>query len=104
MKGSQEPRIQVEPNRSITDGADAALLMSAYGCELDPWQQLVLDCWLGKGTDDKYTVTSAGLSLPRQNGKNVCLEAREFFGLVVNGEKILHTAHQVRTRDRKSVV
>ena len=97
MKGSQEPRIQVEPNRSITDGADAALLMSAYGCELDPWQQLVLDCWLGKGTDDKYTVTSAGLSLPRQNGKNVCLEAREFFGLVVNGEKILHTAHQVRT-------
>jgi hypothetical protein len=71
--------------------------MSAYGCELDPWQRLVLDCWLGKDENNKYTVTSAGLSLPRQNGKNVCLEAREFFGLVVNGEKILHTAHQVRT-------
>ena len=97
MKGSQEPRIQIEPNRTETDGGDAALLMSAYGCTLDPWQQLVLDCWLGKGSDDKYTVTSAGLSLPRQNGKNVCLEAREFFGLVVNGERILHTAHQVRT-------
>ena len=97
MKGSQEPRIQIEPERAESDGADAALLMSAYGCTLDPWQQLVLDCWLGKGKDDKYTVTSAGLSLPRQNGKNVCLEAREFFGLVVNGEKILHTAHQVRT-------
>ena len=97
MKGSQEPRIQIEPNRTETDGGDAALLMSAYGCTLDPWQQLVLDCWLGKGNDNKYTVTSAGLSLPRQNGKNVCLEAREFFGLVVNGERILHTAHQVRT-------
>jgi hypothetical protein len=97
MKGSQEPRIQIEPKRTDTDGADAALLMGAYGCTLDPWQQLVLDCWLGKDKDDKYTVTSAGLSLPRQNGKNVCLEAREFFGLVVNGEKILHTAHQVRT-------
>ena len=97
MKGSQEPRIQIEPKRTDTDGADAALLMGAYGCALDPWQQLVLDCWLGKDKDDKYTVTSAGLSLPRQNGKNVCLEAREFFGLVVNGEKILHTAHQVRT-------
>lgn len=96
MKGSQEPRIQIEPERAESDGADAALLMSAYGCTLDPWQQLVLDCWLGK-EDDKYTVTSAGLSLPRQNGKNVCLEAREFFGMVVNGEKILHTAHQVRT-------
>lgn len=97
MKGSQEPRIQIEPKRAESDGTDAALLMSAYGCTLDPWQQLVLDSWLGKDEDDKYTVTSAGLSLPRQNGKNVCLEAREFFGLVVNGEKILHTAHQVRT-------
>jgi len=97
MKGSQEPRIQIEPERIISDGGDAALLMSEYGCKLDPWQQIVLDCWLGKDESGKYTVTSAGLSLPRQNGKNVCLEAREFYGLVVNGEKILHTAHQVRT-------
>ena len=51
MKGSQEPRIQVEPSRISTDGADAALLMSAYGCELDPWQQIVLDCWLGKNEE-----------------------------------------------------
>lgn len=97
MKGSQEPRIIVEPSRIYTDGTDAALLMSEYGCKLDPWQQLVLDCWLGKDEEGHYTVTSAGLSVPRQNGKNVDLEAREFFGLVVNGEKILHTAHQVRT-------
>ena len=97
MKGSQEPRISIEPSRITTDGTDAALLMSEYGCKLDPWQQTVLDCWLGKDEAGKYTVTSAGLSVPRQNGKNVDLEAREFFGLVVNGEKILHTAHQVRT-------
>lgn len=97
MRGSQEPRIKVEPSRSSSDGGDAALLMQAYGCNLDEWQQLVLDCWLGRDENDKYNVTSAGLSLPRQNGKNVCLEAREFYGLVVNGEKILHTAHQVRT-------
>lgn len=97
MKGSQLPRVQIEPGRTSTDGEDAALLMSAYGCELDTWQQTVINCWLGKDENGKYSVTSAGLSLPRQNGKNVCLECREFFGLVVNGEKILHTAHQVRT-------
>lgn len=97
MKGSQEPRVQIEPGRTSTDGEDAALLMSAYGCELDDWQQTVIDCWLGKDENGKYSVTSAGLSLPRQNGKNVCLECREFFGLVVNGERILHTAHQVKT-------
>lgn len=97
MIGSQEPRIKVEPQRSSTDGADAVLLMSEYGCELDEWQRDVIDCWLGKDENGKYNVTSAGLSLPRQNGKNVCLETREFFGLVINGEKILHTAHQVKT-------
>ena len=97
MRGSQEPRIKVEPSRTSSDGEDAALLMGEYGCKLDEWQQMVLDCWLGRDKEDKYNVTSAGLSLPRQNGKNVCLEAREFYGLVVNGEKILHTAHQVRT-------
>lgn len=97
MKGSQYPRYNIQPERYSSDGRDAALLMSEYGCELDQWQQSVIDCWLGKDENGKYNVTSAGLSLPRQNGKNVCLEAREFFGLVVNGEKILHTAHQVRT-------
>lgn len=96
MTGSQEPRIKVEPGRTETDGSDAALLMREYGYQLDKWQKDVIDCWLGK-EDGRYNVTSAGLALPRQNGKNVCLEAREFFGLVINGERILHTAHQVRT-------
>lgn len=97
MRGSQEPRIRIEPKRTSSDGDEAALLMAAYGCRLDPWQEDVIDCWLGKDEAGVYTVTSAGLALPRQNGKNICLEAREFYGMVVNGEKILHTAHQVRT-------
>lgn len=97
MKGSQEPRYCIEPERVATDGADAAMLMSEYGYGLDEWQQKIIDCWLGKDEEGRYTVTSAGLAVPRQNGKNVCLEAREFFGLVINGERILHTAHQVRT-------
>ena len=97
MKGSQEPRIKIEPPRVGSDGDGAALLMAEYGVPLDDWQKLVVDAWLGKDAAGRYTVTSAGLSVPRQNGKNVCLEAREFYGLVINGEKILHTAHQVRT-------
>ena len=100
MTGSQEPRVKVEPERATTDGADAAALMREYGLELDPWQCEILNCWLGRGENGKYNVTSAGLSLPRQNGKNYCLEAREFFGLLVGGERILHTAHQTRTSKR----
>ena len=81
MIGCQEPRIRVEPPRSRSDGEDAALLMEAYGCRLDPWQRSVLDCWLGRDEHGEYNVTSAGLAVPRQNGKNVCLEARELFGI-----------------------
>ena len=76
MTGAQEPRLKIEPARARTDGEDADLLMQAYGCALDPWQRAVLDCWLGKDGTGAYTVTSAGLAVPRQNGKNVCLEAR----------------------------
>ena len=97
MTGSQIPRLRVEPDRVCSDGPAAAALMEAYACALDPWQRDILDCWLGKDVSGTYTVTSAGLSVPRQNGKNVCLEAREFFGLVIRGERILHTAHQVVT-------
>ena len=97
MTGSQQPRIRVEPKRSTTYGPAAAALMEAYANELDPWQRDILDCWLGLDVNGSFTVTSAGLSLPRQNGKNVCLEAREFFGMVILGENILHTAHQVVT-------
>lgn len=95
--GSQEPRLKIEPARSRSDGDGAAMLMEAYGVKLDPWQKLIINCWLGRDDSGNYTMTKGGLSVPRQNGKNVCLEAREFFGLAILGEKILHTAHQVKT-------
>lgn len=97
MIGSQLARIQIEPYRIGSDGEDAIELMQSYGNTLDDWQKTVVECWLGKDETGKYSMTSAGLALPRQNGKNVCLEAREFFGMIVNGERILHTAHQVKT-------
>lgn len=97
MTGSQEPRLMIEPKRETTDGADAALLMQTYSSTLDAWQRTILDCWLGRGEDGEYNVTSAGLSVPRQNGKNVCIEALEFYCMIINGERLLHTAHQVRT-------
>ena len=97
MKGSQEPRIMIEPKWVSTDGPDAGALSAAYGNALDRWQENIVDAWLGKNAAGAYVVSSGGLSVPRQNGKNVCLEARELFGMTINGEKILHTAHQVKT-------
>lgn len=97
MFGSREPRFKIEPARITSDGEDAAALMAAYASPLDPWQQDILNCWLGRDENGAYTVSSAGLSVPRQNGKNVCLEALELYLMAVLGVRILHTAHQVRT-------
>lgn len=63
----------------------------------DPWQKSVLDAWLGRDEDDRYTATTCGLSVPRQNGKNGVLEMRELYGMCIVGEKFLHTAHEVKT-------
>lgn len=100
MIGSQEPRIKIEPKRFSSDGEDAVLLAKSYAFNPDPWQSDIVECWLGKDEDGNYNVTSAGLSQSRQNGKNGCLEIREFYGLLINAEKIMHTAHQVRTAKR----
>ena len=98
MIGSQEPRLRIEPPGIVrSDGPDAATLMKAYAYALDPWQESVLSCWLGRDEEEQYATTSAGLAVARQNGKNSCLEARELFGMAINAERILHTAHQVRT-------
>lgn len=99
--GSQDPRIAVEPERIDSDGPDASWLAEQCGLTLDEWQDLVLTSWLGRDGRDRYAAISCGLSVPRQNGKNAILEARELYGLAVLGEKILHTAHRVDTA-RKS--
>lgn len=74
--------------------------MSAdYGLEPDLWQRFVLDDWLAR-SGDKWASLTCGLSVPRQNGKNALLEMRELFGAVGLGEKILHTAHEVKTANK----
>ena len=89
MRGSQEPRLRIEPKRIQTDGADAGLLMAEYGDKLDEWQQSVIDCWLGKSKAGKYTATAAGLAMPRQNGKNTCLENPTYGASGKDGKRVV---------------
>lgn len=95
--GTQTPRIGIVPPYEYTDGKDASELVKAYGYELDPWQNTVINAWLGRDSQDVFTSKSCGLSVPRQNGKNALLEVRELYGIVCMGEHILHTAHEVKT-------
>lgn len=95
--GNQQPRLKLEPKRAYSDGEDAANLASAYGLTPDEWQRTILCSWLGRDNNDKFTASRCGVVVPRQNGKNAILEIRELYGAAILGEKILHTAHEVKT-------
>jgi hypothetical protein len=94
---SQAPRVHVAPSRPEKTYGDLAGDFSAdYGLEPDPWQRIVLDDWLAVHRG-RWASLTCGLAVPRQNGKNALIEIRELFGMVGRGEKILHTAHEIKT-------
>ena len=70
----------------------------------DEWQEWVLEGWLARNArTGRLASSQCGLSVPRQNGKNACLEIVELFKMVMLGRRILHTAHEVKTA-RKAFV
>lgn len=100
--GSQVPKIERIPAAQWSSFEDAVDIIGLAGKVLDPWQEHVLEGALGERADGRWTAFEVGLIVPRQNGKNVVIEARELAGLFVFGERtIIHSAHQFKTA-RKS--
>lgn len=98
LLGCQKPRIEILPAGSDwSEADDAAFLSGSYGLEPEEWQLPCLVAWLSRRKDGKWASSTCGLTVPRQNGKNGVLEMRELYGMVVLGEKFLHTAHEVKT-------
>lgn len=91
------PRVRLAPPSVSNDAPDACFLSGGYGLTPDPWQADVLEDWLGRRADGSWAASRCGLAVPRQNGKNGVIEVRELFGMIVLGEKFLHTAHEVKT-------
>lgn len=75
-------------------------LAEAYGLTLDPWQAGVVTDWLRTDPTGHLLATDAVVVLPRQNGKNALVESVELFKTAVQGRRILHTAHEVKTARR----
>lgn len=96
---SQVPRLRVAPARGESDGDLASAFAAAYELKPDPWQQAILDDWL-RFYGGKWASLTCGLAVSRQNGKNALIEIRELYGMVALGEKILHTAHEVKTAQK----
>lgn len=96
---SQRPTRYVTPPADESFGDLAAKFGTDYGLEPDLWQRFILDDWLAR-KGGRWAALTCGLAVPRQNGKNALLEMRELFGAVGLGEKILHTAHEVKTAQK----
>ena len=107
--GVQVPTHFYAPTWSTTAGDDAVDLAAACGLKLLPWQQLVLRNALGE-YGNKWDAFEVGLIVPRQNGKNVVLLARQLAGLFLfDEEQQVHTAHKFKTaqsayRDLRKVI
>lgn len=95
---SSAPRVLLAPDYSSSAGGEAIELAAMAGLNLDPWQQLVLEHSLGEDGNGRWAAAEVGMCVPRQNGKNSVLEARELAGLYLLGEDLLiHSAHQFKT-------
>lgn len=99
LLGMQEPRVKVRPAGAVDfyDGAEAVELSAGYGLVPDPWQASVASGVLSRGANGLLAAGRCGIALPRQNGKNGVVEFIQLHKMVVQGRKILMTAHEVKT-------
>jgi hypothetical protein len=91
VRGNQRPTFSAGFLPDAGEGKNAADMSRAYGYALDPWQEMLLRQCFAEGA------LQIGFTAPRQNGKNGVLEALELYAVAVLGQRVIHTAHEVRT-------
>ncbi len=94
IEGSRRPRIFVEPDGDEhprwTEFED---FLGKCGISLDGWQEDVLRAALRR-RGSLWAAFTVGMCVPRQNGKNEILMARELIGALPLAEKLqVHSAH-----------
>ncbi|MBQ9020841.1 MAG: hypothetical protein IJ113_02340 [Eggerthellaceae bacterium] len=98
LKGSQEPTHLIVPEYITSEWEDCHAVAKAGGMELMEWQGLILQGWLGRNSLKRWTATTCGGSIPRQNGKTIGLVVpRIGYGMVMLGEEVIYTSHLQKT-------
>ncbi len=98
ITGAQRPRLSCIPDAySLSAGEDAVEFAAKCGLILDDWQSWALTRAMGTRRDGHWAAFEVAWIIPRQNGKNSGLEARQLAGLFVIGEALqIHTAHEFK--------
>lgn len=99
LTGRQSPRIEVLPAGAVGSAAAEVIdLAEQVGLHLDPWQRRALDVILAEDADGRTAAMTAGLVVPRQNGKGAILEALELAWLFLwEVPLVMHSAHLFKT-------
>lgn len=95
-KGRQTPTASVVLPYEKTLGQEAVEIYNSTGRTCQEWQALLLYDLLAVNEEGLWVHPMGGYSVPRRNGKNEVIAAREMWGLLA-GERILHTAHRTST-------
>lgn len=99
--GEQRPRIESLPDDAVSfeAGEIAGDLMAVVGKPLDDWQAYVARHARAQRADGRFAAFEVGVNVPRQNGKNVIVEAVELDGLFLDPDctVITHSAHLFST-------
>jgi hypothetical protein len=103
-----EPRYAWAPPRVRSLGPDCVEFWKAAGGTLFDWQAFVIDGILGLNEDDRWSSTDDGLTVARQNGKGVILQAVEVFvafelGHSLGYDVVMHTAHEFATSQEHQI-
>lgn len=94
--GNQNPTKSKFLEYEKSYGENAIQIYEKTNQKLLPWQKNLIEKILAINRDGLYTHQAFGFAVPRQNGKNEIIATREIYGLI-NGERIMHTAHRVAT-------
>lgn len=94
--GRQEPTQALVLPYTSTRGMEAVEAYEQSGKKAYDWQALQLADIMAVDDNGLWVHQKYGLSVPRRNGKNEVVVARELWGLL-NGEHICHTAHRTTT-------
>jgi hypothetical protein len=95
--GSQVPSVRIAPKYEYSDGMDAEKILRLGGLNLDEWQADILCDWMGRTASGRWSASTCGGSVPRQNGKSLLVQGRAEVGMILFNEQVIYTAHLQKT-------
>lgn len=95
--GNQKPTFESIGKYAYTDGDDAIDLFRQYGATFYPSQEYEFSLMLARDKNDEPATLSLAISKPRQNGKSYAARWYAIWAAVIEGKKVLYTAHHGAT-------